>query len=394
MSQLADATEHPRSWVAQQPFLLGLFLPTLKGGWSISAAPRGTSWTFAYNRQCAELVEELGFDFVFQVGQWAGEGGYGGTIRYREEGLEPLTTATGLAVATRRLMLVSTVHVLYGLHPLFVAKVGASIDHMSQGRWGINVVTGLHEAEAQRFGQPILPHDERYAVAEEFISLLKQLWTAEHAVNFEGRYFRARDAFVSPKPIQRPLPLIVSAGISPAGREFAARHADWHFVTNPVSADPRGDLPELRAVIEDVKARAAAHGRTIKTIINPHILCRDSEAEARAVRQAIIAQGDPVAAHNFLRSLVGGGSQSWRQRTLEEIYVGGNLQLVGTPDQVVEQILNLRRAGCDGIQVNFFDYLPDIARFADTILPLLKAAGLRHASVPQASQATEDGGRR
>lgn len=390
MSQLSNAIENPRSWVAQQPFLLGLFLPTLKGGWSISAAPRSTSWTFAYNRQCAELVEELGFDFVFQVGQWAGEGGYGGTIRYREEGLEPLTTATGLAVATRRLMLVSTVHILYGLHPLFVAKVGASIDHMSQGRWGINVVTGLHEAEAQRFGQTILPHDERYAVAEEFISLMKQLWTAEHAVDFEGRYFRARDAFVSPKPIQRPLPLIVSAGISPAGREFAARHADWHFVTNPVSADPRGDLPELRAVIEDVKERAAGYGRTIKTIINPHILCRDSEAEAHEVRQAIIAQGDPVAAQNFLRSLVGGGSQSWRQRTLDEIYVGGNLQLVGAPEQVVEQILNLRRAGCDGIQVNFFDYLPDITRFADKILPLLKAAGLRQAFVPQARREKED----
>lgn len=377
MSTPSDAAGNARARVARQPFLMGLFLPTLKGGWSISAAPRETSWTFDYNRRCAELVEELGFDFVFQVGQWTGEGGYGGAIRYREEGLEPVTTTAGLAVATRRLMLVSTVHVLYGLHPLFVAKVGACIDHMSQGRWGINVVTGLHEAEAQRFGQTVLPHDQRYEVAEEFITLLKQLWTAEHAVNFDGRYFKALDAFVSPKPIQRPLPLIVSAGISPAGREFAARHADWLFVTNPVSANPGGELAELRAVIEDVKERAARHGRTIKTIINPYILCRDSEAEARAVRQAIIDQGDPVAAQNFLRSLVGGGSQSWRRRTLDEIYVGGNLQVIGTPEQVVEQIVNLQRVGCDGIQVNFFDYLPDIGRFAEKILPLLQAAGLR-----------------
>jgi FMNH2-dependent dimethyl sulfone monooxygenase len=285
---------------------------------------------------------------------------------------------SGLAVATRRLMLVSTVHVLYGLHPLFVAKVGACIDHMSQGRWGINVVTGLHEAEAQRFGQAILPHDERYAVAEEFITLVKQLWTADHAVNFDGRYFRAHDAFVSPKPMQRPLPLIVSAGISAAGRAFAARHADWLFVTNPFSANPGGELPELRAVIEDVKEQAARQGRDLKTIINPHILCRDSETEARAVRQAIIEQGDPVAARNFLRSLVGGASQSWRQRTFEEVYVGGNLHVVGTPEQVVEQIVNLRRVGCDGIQINFFDYLPDIERFAEKILPLLKVAGLRH----------------
>jgi FMNH2-dependent dimethyl sulfone monooxygenase len=186
MSTPSEAASDVRAGVARQPFLMGLFLPTLKGGWTISAAPRETSWTFDYNRRCAELVDALGFDFVFQVGQWTGEGGYGGTIRYREEGLEPLTTMSGLAVATRRLMLVSTVHVLYGLHPLFVAKVGACIDHMSQGRWGMNVVTGLHEAEAQRFGQAILPHDERYAVAEEFITLVKQLWTAEHAVNFEG----------------------------------------------------------------------------------------------------------------------------------------------------------------------------------------------------------------
>lgn len=119
---------------------------------------------------------------------------------------------------------------------------------------------------------------------------------------------------------------------------------------------------------EDVKEQAARHGRTIKTIINPHMLCRDSEAEARAVRQAIIDQGDPVAAQNFLRSLVGGGSQSWQRRTLDEIYVGGNLQVVGTPEQVVEQIVNLHCVGCDGIQVNFFDYLPDIGRFAEKIL--------------------------
>lgn len=84
-----------------------------------------------------------------------------------------------------------------------------------------------------------------------------------------------------------------------------------------------------------------------------------------------------MAAQNFLRSLVGGGSQSWRQRTLDEIYVGGNLQVAGTPEQVVEQIVNLRRVGCDGIQINFFDYLPDIERFAEKILPLLKAAGLQ-----------------
>lgn len=121
-------------------------------------------------------------------------------------------------------------------------------------------------------------------------------------------------------------------------------------------------------MIEDVKEQAARHGRTIKTIINPHMLCRDSEAEARAVRQAIIDQGDPVAAQNFLHSLVGGGSQSWRRRTLDEIYVGGNLQVVGTPEQVVEQIVNLHCVGCDGIQVNFFDYLPDIGRFAEKIL--------------------------
>ena len=360
---------------AEQPVLLGLFLPCLDGGWTISSAPRGTNWSFAYNLECLRLVEELGFDFTFQVGQWLP--GYGGQIRYREKTLEPLIATAGFAARTSHCFLISTVHVLYGLHPVFVAKQGAVIDEISEGRWGINVVAGFDENERKMFGLPPITHDDRYRRADEFMRFTKRLWTEEEPFDFAGEFYQGEGCFIAPKPIQKPFPLIVSAGISPAGRDFAARHSDLLFVTNPVEGGPNPrDYAALKQVNQDVKDRAARQGRALKTIINPHVICRETESEAWRVYQTIVDHGDPVAVQNFLRHL-SHGNQSWPAWSVEHAYVGGNVILVGTPEQILDQFRALRDAGCDGFQLTFFDYHPDIRRFGELIMPLMQQAGWR-----------------
>src|SRR5579862_1243205 len=125
----------------RNPMMLGLFLPIQSGGWTPSLAPRATSWHFDYTARLTAQAEAFGFDLVFGLAQWLGKDGYGGEMRYRAESLDPFVVTAGLSAVTQNIMLISTIHVLYGpLHPLHIAKFGATLDHMSNGRWGINVV--------------------------------------------------------------------------------------------------------------------------------------------------------------------------------------------------------------------------------------------------------------
>ena len=125
-----DIPESPLARVLQQPFLLGLFLPIQDGGWTPSTLPRTTTWAFDYNAALAKRAEELGFDLVFGLAQWTPKGGHGGEIRYREISIDSFMTVAALAPITSRILLISTIHVLYGpWHPMHLAKFGATLDH-------------------------------------------------------------------------------------------------------------------------------------------------------------------------------------------------------------------------------------------------------------------------
>ena len=148
----AEFSDSPLSRVLRQPLILGLFLPVQSGGWSASLLPRTTDWRFDYNAALTRRAERLGFDLVFGLAQWTSKGGYGGTSKYREDSLDPFIAVAALSAITDRILLISTVHVLFGpWHPLHLAKFGATLDHISGGRWGINVVTGYDPREARMF---------------------------------------------------------------------------------------------------------------------------------------------------------------------------------------------------------------------------------------------------
>jgi len=366
----------PLQRAGRQPMMLGLFIPLQQGAWSPSTWTRGTSWTFPYNAECAVRADELGFDLVFGLAQWMGKGGYGGEMRFRENAADPLLVTAGLAPLTRNVILISTVHILYGWHPLHLAKFAASIDHMSGGRWGLNVVTGYKKSEYEMFGLTPIEHDLRYEMADEFSRLLRRLWTEDENITAEGRWWSMKDAFVAPKPLHGSV-IMVNAASSPAGLEYAARHSDLIFITSPAGADLGRACQALPEHNQRIKALARTLGREVKTIINPHVICRETEAEAQAQRRAILEHQDPVAADRFYATFAGGDQTSWRAATREDWVIGGNVHVVGSPEQVVEGFQRLRAAGCDGVQVNFYDYLPDLEFFGERVLPLMRQAGLR-----------------
>jgi FMNH2-dependent dimethyl sulfone monooxygenase len=337
--------------------------------------PRGTDWTFDYNKQLTLRAEALGFDLVFALAEWLGKGGYGGEIGYHDKSLDAFITQAALASVTERILLISTLHVLYGpWHPLHLAKFGATLDHISNGRWGLNLVTGHRHREHRRFGHEPIEHDQRYQQADEFIRVVQQLWASNENVDFNGDYYRLQEAYSSVKP-RFGRPVLVNATGSSAGIDFAARHSDIVFTTSPGSAEIEDALAKLPEHLQRIKAAAAHHGRQIRTLINPLVICRDSDAEAWEHHAAITAAGDPGALEGHVREA--SDAHAWRGHKADQRYVGGNIQLVGSPETVVRDILRLKQAGIDGIQLSFFDFGPDLEQFGERVLPLLHQAGLR-----------------
>ena len=295
----ASFADSPVSRALEQPLLLGLFLPVQAGGWSSSTLPRTTDWSFDYNLALVQKAEALGFDLDFALSQWLPKGGYGGVLN--GEALDSFMSLAAMTARTERIILVATSHVLYGpWHPLHFAKFSATLDHISKGRWGINVVTGHRAIEHEMFGWQRIEHDRRYELAAEFLDAVQQLWTQTENFSFAPGLssWKLDKAFVTPKP-RYGRPLLVNATGSDAGIDFAARYSDIVFITSPAGSEIEGALAALPAHTARVKAAAAKHGRKIRTLINPMVICRETAAEARAYHDAIVAHGDEGRFHRF-----------------------------------------------------------------------------------------------
>jgi len=377
-SSPADFPDSPLSRALRQPLMLGLFLPIQAGGWSASKLPRTTDWSFDYNADLVRQAESLGFDLVFGLSQWLPKGGYGGVLN--GQALDSFISLAAMAAITSRIMLISTVHVLYGpWHPLHFAKFGATLDHISKGRWGVNIVTGHRAVEHEMFGWSRIEHDRRYELATEFVDVVQRLWSETENFSYEGERWRLENAFVTPKP-QFGRPVIVNATGSDAGIDFASRYSDIVFMTSPTGSEIESALESLPAHIARIKREARAKGREIRTLINPMVVCRDTEREAQEYYRAIVENADTQAAPQGMGRFES-DAHAWKGRAgrdgPEQRALGGNIQIIGSPDQVADYIVRLKQAGIDGIQLSFYDFRPDLTQFGARVLPLLRQAGLR-----------------
>ena len=244
---------------------------------------------------------------IFALATWLGKGGYGGDIHFREHSIDPFITSAALAPLTHNVLLISTIHVLYGWHPLHIAKYGAVIDHISHGRWGLNVVTGYRPDEAGMFGRASFPHNQRYVMADEFTTVMKRLWTEDKNLDYAGEWYKTAGAFVAPKPVNG-LPVLVSAGSSPAGMDYATSHADIIFATSPTGADPDKACASLPQRILPIKAQARKKGREVKILVNPHVICRPTEKEAQAWYKRIRDERDEVGSRKTSSTPSGAGT--------------------------------------------------------------------------------------
>ncbi len=345
---------------------LGLFMPNCSNSVSIStykAVP--DDWTYDSNKAIAQAAEKAGFDLLFPISRWRG---FGGETNYLGTSLETMTWAAALLAETQRIAVYSTVHVPV-FHPLVTAKMGATLDHIGKGRWGLNVVSGWSKEEFGMMGIDILPHTERYQRTRAYLEILRGLWREKPGTfNYESPWYQIKNGYLSPQPLHQPP--IANAGVSEEAKDMVAELCDWSFMS-------LRSIESASEVTSDIKGRAQKRGRKVRCACYPYVLWRETEREAEAERKRIVEHADPVAIENWSSGLAL-NSGSFDRFTMEMFAFGaGAIPIVGTKEQVAEKLALLHRTGVDAVLMCFFDYLEDTIRFEHEIQPLLKQLGVR-----------------
>lgn len=341
------------------------WVPNVSGGLVVSKIEQRTSWDIDYNRQLAKIAEQAGFEYA--LSQIRFTAGYGAEYQH-----ESVAISHALLASTEKLKVIAAI--LPGpWNPAVLAKQIATIDQLTGGRIAVNIVSGWFRGEFHAIGEPWLEHDERYRRSEEFIEVLKGIWTQD-AFSYQGDFYRFHDFSLKPKPVQQPHPEIFQGGSSRAARDMAARVSDWYFTNG-------NSIEGIKAQVDDIRAKAAANGHQVKIGVNAFIIARDSEEEARAVLDEIIAKADPEAVNAFGHEVKNAGAASpegegnWARSTFEDLVQyndGFKTNLIGTPQQIAERIVALKEVGVDLILSGFLHFQEEVAYFGEKVLPLVR----------------------
>ncbi len=406
-------------------------------GWNMPWAGRITSaWRKPrYWQDMGRMLEEACFDAVIAEDQCFIEDVYGGSIDYYvRNGIGPLkqdpaVLMSMIATATSQIGVVPTLNITE-YPPYLLARMMNTLDHISDGRAGWNMVTGHSLAGPRNYGLDNLPpHSLRYDMAAEYADLTNALWTSwdedalvfdeasgvyadpakVHRVDFAGRFYKSRGPLNNSQSPQG-RPVMFQAGASPAGRNFSSKYADG-IVGGMTGAD------RMRAYREDVRARAVAHGRSaddVKVFFQVCPILGATAEEAAAKEAQMIARAKSNIQQGFVTITMTAGcdlssfpldmpmseiepkvSTDLGKSSLEDIFRwAGDMTLedfvsapprwrifhpVGTPDSVAAQMAELmQEVGGDGFLVNMMGNTNrhSLAELVDGLVPALQKRGV------------------
>ncbi len=348
---------------------LGVFSANADGGLTLTRVPERWRAEWPDVVAVARMADSAGLEFFLPIARWRG---FGGATNAREWSFETLTEAAALAGLTERIGLFATVHVPM-VHPVFAAKALATIDHASGGRAGLNIVCGWNPDEFACFGLRMVP--DRYEQGLEWFEILSRIYTERAPFDFKGKYYDLRAVSGRPRPVQMPRPLTMNAAFSSPGRDFAARAADCLFTTFI-------EIEAGRAQIDDMRQRAAKAGREVGVYTTCHVICRATQQEADDYYDYYAVEMEDTAAADFYM----GNKEKYSfshdpesYRTHRKRFVGGagTYPLVGTPARITDELAAISEAGFAGVAISFVNYRQELPYFIESVLPLLRRAGLR-----------------
>lgn len=345
----------------------GYWLPVF-GGWLRNVPDEGMEASWDYVKKLARRSERIGYDLTLVPELFMND------IKGIEApSLEAWTTAAALAAVTDRLELMVAVRPTFH-NPAVLAKQAANIDRIAHGRLSLNVVSAWWADEARRYGVKFDAHDDRYARTDDWLRVLDGAWK-EARFSHRGPYYEVSENVLQPKPVGQSRPMIYAGGESEAAKSLISRACDGYVM--------HGDPVEVIAGrVRDLSARREQQGLPrMKFGMAAYAVVRGSEAEAQreVARITEVRPGTPGY----------GNYQDWIANTKHEKSTsladysvsnrGLRAGLVGTPEQVAEQVLRLEDAGVDFLLLQCSPQLEEMERFAAEVMPLVARARRRQA---------------
>ena len=358
---------------------LGIFGANLSSGIAATTVPERWSGSWSDNVALAQALDDAGMDFMLPVARWKG---FGGTTNFEGSGFETITWACGLLGETKRITIFGTVHAPL-VHPVFAAKQFVTVDHASRGRFGLNLVCGWNQDEFEMFGVAQRDHETRYLYGEEWLRVVRMMWTSDRTFDFDGTFITLRDVEAEPKPFRGLEPAIMNAGSSDTGKAFAI--ANCQYLLAPI----RTKLSDAAANVADAYRRADALGKRLGVMTTANVVCRPTQREADDYYHYYAEEcGDWEAVDRMVEIGTRGASttmqpEHYRQMRIRFAAGYGGWPIVGDPDSVAAQFVAVAEAGFRGVALGFVNYLAEFPYFRAEVLPRLERAGVRVAPPEQ-----------
>lgn len=358
---------------------LGVFGLNVTSAGAVTASPDRHEIDWEQNLRLVRLAEQAGFEAAIPFSRWRG---FEGRTNPWGASFEPYAWASALAALTSRITIFTTSHCLT-VSPVMAAKQIATIDAVSRGRVGLNVVAGWFAKELRMFGVETLDHDARYGYSEEWLDILLRLWGEPGEFDYRGQWLTVEGGYSQPKPLQTPHPPLMNAAFSPRGHQLAARYADVAFVS---AFDPAAAAKKVR----EIRELAAGYGRELSVWIAGSVVCADTDREAaQLVERYSSIDADEAAVSNAIDWTMGGAHMPPEQHAQLARAVASTMAgypLVGSPESIAGQLADLAAAGVDGVAMTWMNYETGVPRFIADVLPVLEREGVRR-PVSQASSA-------
>ncbi|HEY2553172.1 MAG TPA: LLM class flavin-dependent oxidoreductase [Streptosporangiaceae bacterium] len=332
----------------------GYWMPIF-GGWLRNVRDEQMSIAWPYIRDLAKASEQDGFELSLIA-----ELNLNDIKGHRAPSLDCWTLAPAVAAVTSRLELMLAVRPNYH-SPSLTAKALSTLDTIAPGRISLNVVSSWWKDEAAQYGAPFDVHDARYARTQEWLEVVGRLLRDE-TVSHHGPLYQLDSAVLEPKPAV--VPPVYMGGESPKAKEVIASQADAYVM--------HGDAPDvIAAKVADLsQRREQAGGKPLVFGVSGYVICRDTEAEARAELDRILDVRSSPEAYASYQDFVE-GSQLESRVSLEEYSVsnrGLRSGLIGTPEQIIDRIRAYEQAGVGLMLLQFSPQREEMARFGRSVI--------------------------
>lgn len=338
----------------------GYWLPMF-GGWLRNVDDEQMEATWEYVSRLARRSEEIGFDLSLLA-----ELNLNDIKGVSAPSLDAWSTAAALAAVTRTLELMVAVRPTFH-HPALLAKQAANIDRIAHGRLALNVVSSWWRDEALQYGIAFDEHDDRYKRTEEWLAVVKGIWSNER-FSYDGRLYRTQETIAEPKPQRRPP--IYAGGESETAKNLIAREADAYVMHGDPATKIAPKIADMRARREE----QAPSARPLSFGVAGFVICRRTEEEARRELTRITdVRANAAGNANFEQWIH--GTQLEQRLAIEDYSVsnrGLRTELIGTPEQIAEKIDALQRVGVDLLLLQFSPQYEEMERFAEEVIPLLR----------------------